>query len=591
MQFQKSILNIGVAVNLLAAVTLSGVPVVHADVTLPECADLQKWIATVDSKKRWYPVEGSRAWLPAAFQDPAFIEIFGTAPLEWTQAEAIELSKRLFECGSAAGEAGDRQARTTFYGARSWFKGNMIGVLVAHSRAAAAAKRKAEKASRTEEIKRQEAERLAAEQQRVQERRKAEAAQMDALQTALDEVVNQPDSLELLQSLIVLQETNPRDALAVNTAIGRFGQKAGRLLGSARQMKLTMQDDPIGPALENRIGELRTAIVADFTKRIDTLTAAEPGALEFLSRWDGEVRGRYSAALGARATDQLLAQIANRRGMVEDTILSGLMERIDGASELPKATDGLARVQESINRGHQVGLSSERQERLRTHAAAVEAGLAEKAVVEAEASLSGVSEDLAGLRFLLNTIPRAGRPPLSNAPQAVLSSYREAAQERLDAVAAKAFSEFKKSLSEFPESQQGLYLIERTMVSDKSFSMISPDIRKDYEEAVNQRRNEIRTVIRGATDKARQDSIARGGDADLVGHVFENKATGLAVGFLDEKRAVVGLNGKEDTAPYEVRGSQVMVYGQGITLQLNRVGTGADTTLVWLGKVLKRHER
>ena len=73
--------------------------------------------------------------------------------------------------------------------------------------------------------------------------------------------------------------------------------------------------------------------------------------------------------------------------------------------------------------------------------------------------------------------------------------------------------------------------------------------------------------------------------------MFENEKTGLAVGFLDEKRAVVGLNGKEDMAPYEVRGSQVLVFGQGMTLQLNRSGAGSDTKLEWLGKILKRHDR
>jgi hypothetical protein len=113
----------------------------------------------------------------------------------------------------------------------------------------------------------------------------------------------------------------------------------------------------------------------------------------------------------------------------------------------------------------------------------------------------------------------ADRPPLSHAPQAVLASYREAAED------------------------------------------------------------------------ARQESTARGGDADLIGHAFENERSGLAVGFLDEQRAVVGLNGKEDMAPYKVRGSHVLVYGKGMPLQLNRSGTGVNTTLEWLGKVLKRHER
>jgi len=467
----------------------------------------------------------------------------------------------------------------------------MVGVLVAHSRAIAASERKAVKTARQAELKKQEEARLAAEQQREQARQKTQIAQMEELQAALDEVVNQPDSLRLLQSLMVLRETNPRDALAVNSAIGRFGQKAGTLLGHARQLNLTMRDAPIGSAIENRIGELRTAIVEDYLNRIDKLTAAEPGALKFLARWDGEVREQIADALGPQVTSNLLTHIADRREVIEDNILAGLMKRIDGAAELPKATDGLARVQETINLGLQAGLSPERQERLRAQGADVEAGLAEKAVVETQAALAGVSEDLNGLRFLLNTIPHVDRPPLSNAPQAILASYRESARKRLDDVAAEAFSEFKDNLSDFPETRQGLLLIRRTVVSDKAFHLISPDIRKDYEEAVDERRNEIQTALREATEDARQKSIARGGNADLIGHVFENEESGLAVGFLDEKRAVVGLNGKEDMVPYEVRGSQVVVHGQGMTLLLNQSGTGSDTTLQWIGKVLKRHEQ
>jgi hypothetical protein len=591
MHFQESIVDTGIVVSLLAVVMFSGISAARADVTLPDCADLQKWIATVDPKKRWNPVEGSRAWLPAAFQSPAFVETFGTAPLKWTQAEAREVSKHLFECGTEAGEAGDRHARTLLYGARGWFQSNLVGVLVAHSRAVAAAEREAENAARREKIQKQQEARLAAEQQHRQERRQMEVTRMNALQAALDDVVNQPDSLRLLQSLIVLRDTNPRDALAVNSAIGRFGQKAGTLLGQARSLQLTMQDDPIGPALDKRIEELRKAIFEDYTKRIDALSAAELGALRFLARWEGEVREELADALGPPMTSNLLTHIADRHRGIEDDILAELMKRIDGAAGLPKATDGLAQVQESINRGHQVGLSPERQERLRTHAVDVEVGLAEKTVIEAEAALAGVSENLDGLRFLLNTIPRADRPPLSHAPRAVLASYRDAARERLDDVAAEAFSEFKDALNDVPESQQGLYLIERTVVADKTFSLISPDIRKDYEEAVNQRQDEIQTALREAAEDARREAIARGGDADLIGHVFENEGTGLSVGFLDEKLAVVGLNGREDMAPYKVRGNQVLVYGKGMTLQLNRSGAGPDTALEWLGKVLKRHEQ
>lgn len=61
------------------------------------------------------------------------------------------------------------------------------------------------------------------------------------------------------------------------------------------------------------------------------------------------------------------------------------------------------------------------------------------------------------------------------------------------------------------------------------------------------------------------------GDADLIGHVFENQETGLAVGFLDEAIVVVGLTA--GTASYEVRDDRVLVSGEGMMLQKwQRVG-------------------
>jgi hypothetical protein len=591
MASRKSNHEAGRGAGLLAALVLSGLSTAYAGVTAPDCPELKEWIATVDPADRWNPIEGSRAWLPAAFQGQAFLETFGAAPLQWTQAEARATAKHLFACGTKAGEAGDRQARTAFYGARRWFKSNLVGVLVARSRAAVAAQREAEKAARREQIADREQARVAAEQQRRAEQQQREVARMDALQQALDAFVNQPDSLRLLQSLVVLQQTNPRDALAVNSAIGRFGNKAGALLGQARRLGLTMREAPIGPALQERIAQLRAAMVADYARRIDALSAAEPGALRSLTRWEGEIRGTQADALGQQAASDLLARVAQRREQIEDDILAGLIQRIDEAADLPNATDGLARVQESINRGHQAGLSPQRRERLRAHAGEVEARLAERAVVEAEASLAEASADLDGLRRLLNTIPRAERPPLSHAPPAILAAYREAARARLDDVAQTALAEFRQALRALPEDRQGLRALDQSLVSDKAFALIARDVREDYQEAVDRRRDEIRTALRGAAEEQRERAVARGGDPDLVGRVFENQETGLAVGFIDEQRAVVGLNGKEDTAPYEVRGGQVLVYGQGMTLQFRRRGAGPDTTLEWLGKVLTRLER
>lgn len=581
--------------GLALLMLLGGIGAAQADapqVNMPDCSALEDWVGKVDPKKSWRPVQSSRAWLPEAFKAPDFAALFGAPALRWQRSDATAVSKRMYQCGHDAGKAGRRDTRTALYRARRWFKSNLVAVLVAQQRAEAAEKRQAEHSaqqSRADVRKRQIAE---AEAQRKRERQSAETQRGAELQQALDAVLSKPDSPRLLETLVVISKISPRSALEVNRAIGRYGTDVGRLLGQARGQGLRMSDPPIGEALQTRIAGLRESIADDYSQRIDALSIAkEPGALRFLERWRAEIKGRLAKGLGKETTAALLKKIDQKHEVLETDILTGMQKRIDTIAESGNATSALKRIAAVASEGSQRGLSPTRQADLHSHAEKVETALAGKAVSEMQAELDSIPESVDGLNTLLNRLRQTRHGPLSRAPAAELEQYRRAAGSRLGDIASAVFPDFKAALGHFPETAQGLRMTRATFVDDEEFKAVPEAERERYQAALEARRKEIRGAMGQTAEAARKKALSAGGDEDLVGHIFRESSSGLAVGFIDEKRAVVGLHGKEDQAPYKATASEVIVYGQGMTLHFRRMGSGAGTVLVWLGKKLYRTDK
>ncbi|WP_372922419.1 hypothetical protein [Roseovarius sp.] len=154
MKSRQSINLAGLLVLVLGLGAGFGVTPAQADVTMPDCEPLGEWLATVDRLKKWTPIEGERVWVPEAFREEAFMDLFGAPVLEWTRDEAIAASKHLFECGQAAADAGDKELRTRFYGSRRWFKGNLVGVARIQQRVHQTAERAKEDAVRQRNMER-----------------------------------------------------------------------------------------------------------------------------------------------------------------------------------------------------------------------------------------------------------------------------------------------------------------------------------------------------------------------------------------------------------------------------------------------------
>jgi hypothetical protein len=132
----------GIITALLLLTIVSFTPADASEVIVPDCATLKEWIVQLDPEEVWIPVKESSAWLPEAFRDPAFEQLFGVPALSWNQKDAEAMDQQLFQCGTQAGEAGRSDIRMEFYRAQRWFKSNLIAVLLAQSQTETAAQRK-----------------------------------------------------------------------------------------------------------------------------------------------------------------------------------------------------------------------------------------------------------------------------------------------------------------------------------------------------------------------------------------------------------------------------------------------------------------
>ena len=131
----------------LPLLTATAVQAAEPDVQVPDCPALESWASAIDGDDHWVPVEGSRAWVPRAFQEPSFAAMFGVPALEWSTDDAETVAAHLYECGQQAAKDRRIDARNALYKARGYMISKLRGVLHARDKAAALAAREAERES------------------------------------------------------------------------------------------------------------------------------------------------------------------------------------------------------------------------------------------------------------------------------------------------------------------------------------------------------------------------------------------------------------------------------------------------------------
>lgn len=529
MSGRNAIRSAALAIGLPVLIAIQG-SAAAAELKMPSCAALKEWLPTIDRNARWTPVEGSRAWLPDVFREDSFAALFGKPVQDWTRAEANDISRHLFECGTAAGEVGSGADQTLFYSARGWFKSNLVGVTIALQRAAQEAEReqqKAERARQRAEEQQKQAERArerAEEEEKSRSARSAQRTEAEAQQNtrraqtsqgtaeveadpsragenpyeakrlveAVDALLDQPASPRLVAGMAAILETDTSDSRAIQAVNLRYGQYAGDVLAWANRLGVASSDPRIAPPLQERIAAVRKNIVADYDERL-TGIVGEPGAVNFLNRWESELEGSTGEALADGQRQTLLARIDATRTEALDALLAGYKQRTDTLARRNAPERALSEISQMMSNARRAGLSSSQFQELDQYASNREAELAEAYLEERTALLNAAEETYEDLLRLMVEIDDTLQVKMRGGALPGIQSYREMAGARLDAVAKAALPDYREALDAIAADDGAAHELQMIAFAFfPPFELASDPVRKSYEAALRERFEEIK---------------------------------------------------------------------------------------------------
>lgn len=566
----------------LAATILLPNSAASAELEKPDCAALEQWAGSIDGEDHWLPLEGYRGWLPRAFRDPAFEQLFGVPALEWRVEDAKEMAAHVFACGQEAAGQRRNDARDALYAARGYLISNLRGVLGRQETMAARAERDAQREAEEAERRRERAK---------QERARAEARQQQrdaTIEQALAAVLDQPASPQLLRTLAVLREVDVLNSQDFEQARRRVGQKALMLMIRLRQQGSGTQDPRVAPKIEARYAALRDELVEDYRSRVAGLDDSTQ-SLHRLDQWRQEVGRQLAGMFGPDTTSELLEEMAVKRASVQQGIFARAKRLIDDAegnsdSEMAE----LELIDRIVVNSRNAGLTRQQLAEVQAYAAARQQALAEGLLETARVELDSYPETLEGLDKLRQDLIAARQGPLTRAGEAALSDYMAAGRARLTEIAAEALPEFERELAGVAASREGLKRLDATLVSEAGFDQVGDDVRADYLAALEARRTDISDALAAKLAARREAALAAGGDPDLVGHRFVDEQHVSQLEFRDEKLVIFNVMGMRTAGDYQVSADDVIVRGPNGTLVLARSGSGASTRLSGMGLDFRR---
>jgi len=450
--------------TFLAAITLAAGVILAAsshaaEPNKPECAALENWAATIDEEDRVAPVEGSRAWIPQAFLEPTFAELFGVPALSWSYDAAGDMSGHVLECGHAAGNAGRMDARKALYNLRGYFVSNLRGVLNQQARQEAAAQRAAEREKERRE-REAAAAKLAAERAAERERREAELrAQREEQQRARAEAQAEAQRQA--------QERQPQGTLGPAASSGGVVSDKG----------------------EVPVSDYGQKVVAEYREKI---AEAEDSAasLQRLARWEREIKQRVPKFAGDEAATALLEQIAAKLGPIRTATVDGFKRSIDSVSITSDRTF-VARIEEKVALAAKVDLTPEQFAAIEAHARSRQQPRADRALEAAEEALDAFPESMKGLDALQADFVQMRADVVDRGSEAARTSYLAAARARLTEIAREALPEFEEFVNGMEDEWWSIPAIELTAVGKAGFEEVDAEVRAAYDAIIAAKRRRI----------------------------------------------------------------------------------------------------
>ncbi|WP_153242377.1 hypothetical protein [Ferruginivarius sediminum] len=563
----------------------------HAAVKTPDCAALEKWALTIDVRDRWNPIPGNGAWLPKAFEGQAFRDLFGAAPLEWTVDDTKAIEAPIQACIARANEAGRTAERRALVNAARNLVGRLSTVLARAEQAEAREKARQEKAARLAEKKRQRAEarekarreKEAQRAERERQRAEARAARREAeLTQAVDDVLAQPDSPELLHDLALLGAADPSDMNAWRNMPMPKLRPSRALLHTLRSLEVSGKDPRVATKLAARRETLHKAAMTRLRGEIDGLDSSTR-SLRILQRKLPTVQRDLGAALTPEDIAELSTAIGEKYRSIQLAITRRARDMIERAGNDAAASQRIDKILANTARG---GITRQQYKEVRAFGLERQKDIGDGVLEAATAKFDDYPGTMAGVRQFEDHLRTTMESIGGRASRSALVSFNDAARDRHTELARAALPEFKRELAALPETETGLEEAEEKLDTAKGWDTATEDTRTVYVAAARERRDEIAAIVAEARAEERQRAIEAGGDPELVGYTFTDANSLSRLEFRDERLVIFNVMGLRFAGEYQLSRNDVIVEGPNGTVVFARNGN----SLQGMGLTLTRDE-
>jgi len=467
--------------GLCATALVATVGPARAEVKKPDCAAIEPWALTIDSKDRWNPNPAQkRFWLPSAFKGAEFEALFGAPATAWTLDDVNAIRPLLQNCAREARKAKRIDAQKAFNAARGFVSGNLKNYVVQTARTGA------------------------------------------TIDKNLDALLDLPDSPQMLQVLAVLRAVEAGDKNALRRTqqqiaqIGGAEAKAARqIINSAyRQTPKAYAADTL-PRLEERYQALRSTVLDEAEDRLTAHGAGPAGLADIDSSLAG-VRDEFGTGLSQEDYAQLEQVATAERAALHQEILTAANARIDGLAAEPASIAGAADIVAEVS----PSLDGDSRSQLQDHAAARQRAIAGEVLTGAEGALAEFPETLAGIEALDAHVAKTVGAVTGHVGDDRIAAFRAKADARRGALAKTALPEFERRIAGLGDEPPGLAALDKAAAKVAAWPGLAPEVRGGYDKAVAERRAAMETAIAAAAaerEQARQRRVVTATKARIDG--------------------------------------------------------------------------
>ncbi|MGF1592834.1 MAG: hypothetical protein ACFCUW_06115 [Kiloniellaceae bacterium] len=522
----------------------------QAEIMLPDCARMADWAGRIDLRERQALNPSTTLGYPVAFLDAEMAALYGKTGPEFTVEDAAAARQAAKDCTRQVGKAESR----VLAGLEKEFARGLGPTLEKMAKAGA------------------------------------------DLEAGLDAFAAAPPGAEKLHGIAALRALGDwdRDAQrAYNAAVRPIGRDFRRVIDSITRALASLPQTAVAervlPRVDPQFDESLAMVLADTRQQLDGLEASEQGLRRF-DRDAAKIVDPLAIVLPDEARAALDEDVAARKSAIEQELIAAVLRNVDG---LPASALGLRQVEQAASGGLVKVVSAEAGDgflaALRARRQAIALALIESLPAEVQgllalpdlrgglgnspaglvgdAELAGIDAAIAAKQAAVGEAvardlhERIAATPVESRAFAELDRYadrrilallaaedaealRQAAERRRDEVGSELFAMLAGDLSEMPDTEQSLAVIDTALL---------PEIQNWPASAEAQRSRFLEVVV--ARRNAILASITEAERGPLRGRTYAERGGMTKLEFADGGRAYVTEAGSPTiAAPYEEEG-------------------------------------